>query len=202
MRDLQRATACAHALGSRTGAGAGAVAAAALRALAFLRRHAAPDAAAAARLAATGAEAGSGSRPGPGRLAAGALSVPSAVATALEAAPELMAAAAAGDSDSIVGAETAAGHYTYGVASALVAAAQIRAAMVLAAGDRKGAAVPCEAPVCCAQAFECLWPALGAAMACGCAVPPCTGAWPPPWLWLQPHCLPDLRWIAFAAGER
>ena len=201
MRDLQRATACAHALSSRTCAGA--VAAAALRALAFLRRHAAPDAAAAARLAATGAEPGSGSLQGPRRLAAGALSVPCALATALEAAPELMAAAVAGDSDASVGAETAAGHYAYGVASALVSAAQIRAALVLADVEREGAGgLPGEAPVCCAQAFECLWPALGAAQACRCAFPSCTGARPPPWPWLQPQCLPGLHWIALAAGER
>ena len=168
MRDLQRATACAHALSSRTGAGA--VAAATLHAIAFLRRHAAPDAAAAARLAAIGA--GSGSRSGPACHTGGAQSVPSAVAAALEAAPELMAAAAAGDSGTSSGFETAAGHHAYGVASALVAAAQIRAAAALAAAERAGAGgAPGEGPVCCAQAFERLWPALGAATACRCAAP-------------------------------
>jgi hypothetical protein len=167
--NLQRAAACAAALPA--GPGACAAPAAALRALAFLRRHAAPDAAAAARLAARAHAHGRAGSPGARTCGgpAGDAAAPAAMAAALEAAPVLMAAAAAAEAAAGAVAEggaSATDRHAYGVASALVAAAQVRAAAALAGLERGGGAA---APVCEASAFECLWPALDESLAGGCA---------------------------------
>ena len=167
--DLQRAAACAAALPA--GPGECAASAAALRALAFLRRHIVPDAAAAARLAARPHAHGRACSPGARACGGGAgdAAAPAAVAAALEAAPQLMAAAAAAEARAGAAAESgaaAADRHAYGVASALVAAAQVRAAAALAGLERGGDAA---APVCAASAFECLWPAIDESLADGCA---------------------------------
>ena len=167
--DLQRAAACTAAIAA--GPGECAAPAAALRALAFLRRHIVPDAAAAARLAARPHLHGRACSPGPGASGGGGgdAAAPAAVAAALEAAPQHMAAAAAAEARAGAAPQASAAEadrHAYGVASALVAAAQVRAAAALAGLERGGDAA---APVCAASAFECLWPAIDESLADGCA---------------------------------
>lgn len=155
------------------------MAGAALRALAFLRRHAAPDAAAGARLAAqahTLPGSGAGLGVGSGRYPTG-VALPFALAEALETAPRLMDAVTASADAHAAACGTAIGHATaaaerhaYGVASALVAAAQVRAAAVLAGveGGEQGleqGAEQGETAVCREEDFERFWPALELAAA-------------------------------------